>query len=153
MTLARPRWLDEAPAYVFLAGYSTLILVPLLWMIIASVKPRGEMFTRPFSLPSQINWDGYRHAFQGGLVHYFLNSMIVTVASVILILIAGGTAAYALARLRFGGKNLIYGVAIAAYAIPLHGILVPLYDTLVRLGLTNSYLGLILPYTTFGLPF
>ena len=141
------------PAYLFLVGYCTLILVPLLWMVAASVKTRGELFTRPFALPSKLNFEGYRHAFQGGLVHYLANSVIVTAVSVALIVAVGGAAAYALARIRFAGRNLVYGIAIAAYAIPLHGILVPLYDTLVKLNLTNSYFGLILPYATFGLPF
>lgn len=153
MTALRLPRLGDFPAYLFLAAYSVLILVPLLWMVVASVKTRGELFTKPFSLPSHLNWEGYRHAFGGGLVHYMDNSLIITAASVTLIIAVGGCAAYALARLRFAGRNLVYGVAIAAYAIPLHGILVPLYDTLVKLDLTNNYLGLILPYTTFGLPF
>jgi ABC-type glycerol-3-phosphate transport system permease component len=122
-------------------------------MVVASLKTRGELFTKPFSLPSKLNWDGYRHAFAGGLVHYLGNSLIVTGASVVLIIAVGGSAAYALARIRFVGRNLVYGLVIAAYAIPIHGILVPLYDTLVKLNLTNSYFGLILPYVTFGLPF
>jgi ABC-type glycerol-3-phosphate transport system permease component len=153
MTAARLPRLRESPAYLLLAAYSVLILVPLLWMIVASVKTRGELFTKPFSLPSKLNWEGYQHAFAGGLIHYLGNSLIVTAASVILIIVVGGLAAYALARIRFAGRNVVYGLVIAAYAIPLHGILVPLYDTLVKLDLTNSYFGLILPYVTFGLPF
>jgi ABC-type glycerol-3-phosphate transport system permease component len=153
MTPARLTRLRDCPAYLFLAAYSLLILVPLLWMIVASLKTRGELFTKPFSLPSKLNWDGYRHAFAGGLVHYLGNSLVVTAASVGLIIAIGGAAAYALARIRFVGRNVVYGILIAAYAIPVHGILVPLYDTLVQLDLTNNYLGLILPYVTFGLPF
>jgi ABC-type glycerol-3-phosphate transport system permease component len=153
MSAARPVRLKDYPAYVFLAGYSVLILVPLLWMVVASLKTRGELFTKPFSMPSKLNWDGYRHAFAGGLPHYLGNSLVVTGASVGLIIAIGGAAAYALARMRFLGRSVVYGLLIAAYAIPIHGILVPLYDTLVKLDLTNNYLGLILPYVTFGLPF
>jgi ABC-type glycerol-3-phosphate transport system permease component len=153
MSAARPVRLKDYPAYVFLAGYSVLILVPLLWMVVASLKTRGELFTKPFSMPSKLNWDGYRHAFAGGLPHYLGNSLVVTAASVGLIIAIGGAAAYALARMRFLGRSVVYGLLIAAYAIPIHGILVPLYDTLVKLDLTNNYLGLILPYVTFGLPF
>jgi ABC-type glycerol-3-phosphate transport system permease component len=153
MTTARLTRLRDCPAYLFLAAYSVLILVPLLWMVVASLKTRGELFTKPFSLPSKLNWDGYRHAFAGGLVHYLGNSLVVTAASVGLIIAIGGAAAYALARMRFVGRSVVYGLLIAAYAIPVHGILVPLYDTLVQLDLTNNYFGLILPYVTFGLPF
>jgi len=147
------RIIAEYPAYFALAGYSLLILGPLSWMVVASVKTRGEMFTKPFSLPSRLNWSGYQHAFSGGLIHYTFNSVVVTGVSIVLVVIVGGMAAYALARMRFLGRRLIYSLVIAAYAIPIHGILVPLYDTVVRLGLTNTYAGLILPYVTFGLPF
>jgi multiple sugar transport system permease protein/raffinose/stachyose/melibiose transport system permease protein len=141
------------PAYAFLSAYSLIILVPMFWMVVASVKNRGDMFTRPFSLPTTINWGGYLRAWTGGLLHYVFNSVIVTGISVFFIIVVSGLAAYALARMRFIGRGLIYSVVIAAYAVPVHGILVPLYDTLVKLGLTNTYFGLILPYITFGLPF
>jgi ABC-type glycerol-3-phosphate transport system permease component len=145
--------LKEYPPYLVLAAYSVLILVPLGWMAIASVKPRGELFSKPFSLPSTIDWRGYARAWNGGLVRYVGNSLIVTGSSVVLTIVVGCLAAYALARMKFVGRKIIYGIVIAAYAIPLHGILVPLYDTIIEFHLTNSYFGLILPYVTFGLPF
>jgi ABC-type glycerol-3-phosphate transport system permease component len=145
--------LKEYPPYLILTAYSVLILVPLGWMAIASVKPRGELFSKPFSLPSTIDWRGYARAWNGGLVRYVGNSLIVTGSSIVLTIVVGCLAAYALARMKFVGRKIIYGIVIAAYAIPLHGILVPLYDTIIEFHLTNSYFGLILPYVTFGLPF
>ena len=145
--------LKEYPSYLILTAYSVLILVPLGWMAIASVKPRGELFSKPFSLPSTIDWRGYARAWNGGLVRYVGNSLIVTGSSIVLTIVVGCLAAYALARMKFVGRKIIYGIVIAAYAIPLHGILVPLYDTIIEFHLTNSYFGLILPYVTFGLPF
>ncbi len=147
------RTFRRVPAFVALTLYSLLLLVPLFWMVLASLKPRSELFGKPFNLPSQVDWGGYQRALDGGLLHYMTNSTIVTVAAVIITLIVGGLAAYALARMEFIGRNLIYGVIIASYAIPMHGILVPLYDTLVFFKLTNTYFGMILPYVTFGLPF
>lgn len=143
----------KAPPYIALSVYSLLLLVPLFWMVMASVKPRAELFGKPFNLPSKLDWGGYQRALDGGLFHYMSNSIIVTVAAVIITLVVGGLAAYALARMTFIGRTFIYGVIIASYAIPMHGILVPLYDTLVFFKLTNTYLGMILPYVTFGLPF
>jgi multiple sugar transport system permease protein/raffinose/stachyose/melibiose transport system permease protein len=145
--------LKEYPPYLILMAYSVLILIPLGWMAIASVKPRGELFSKPFSLPSTIDWRGYARAWNGGLVRYVGNSLIVTGSSIVLTIVVGCLAAYALARMKFVGRKIIYGIVIAAYAIPLHGILVPLYDTIIEFHLTNSYFGLILPYVTFGLPF
>lgn len=145
--------LRRYPAYIALSLYSLIILIPLAWMVMASLKPRAELFGKPFNLPSQIDWGGYVRAVEGGLFRYMFNSMIVTTISVAITLVVGGLAAYALARMKFIGRTWIYGIIIAAYAIPMHGILVPLYDTLVFFRLTNSYLGLILPYVTFGLPF
>ena len=145
--------LKEYPSYLILTAYSVLILVPLGWMAIASVKPRGELFSKPFSLPSTIDWRGYARAWNGGLVRYVGNSLIVTGSSIVLTIVVGCLAAYALARMKFVGRKIIYGIVIAAYAIPLHGILVPLYDTIIEFHLTYCYFGLILPYVTFGLPF
>ncbi len=147
------RLLRRWPSYTALTVYSLLLLIPLFWMVMASVKPRNELFGRPFDLPSQLDFGGYQRAMDGGLLHYMMNSTIVTVSSVLIILVVGGLAAYALSRMTFIGRNFIYGVIIASYAIPMHGILVPLYDTLVFLRLTNTYFGMILPYVTFGLPF
>jgi len=145
--------LRKLPPYVALSLYSLVLLVPLFWMVMASVKPRNELFGKPFNLPSVIDWGGYQRAVAGGLFHYMMNSVIVTVSAVVITLIVGGLAAYALARMQFIGRNVIYAIIIASYAIPMHGILVPLYDTLVFFKLTNTYLGMILPYVTFGLPF
>jgi ABC-type glycerol-3-phosphate transport system permease component len=147
------RAIRSYPAYVVLTAYSLMLLVPLFWMVMASVKPRRELFGKPFSLPSQLDFGGYIRALDGGLPHYMVNSMIVTASSVAITLVVAGLAAYALARVKFVGSNWFYGIIIASYAIPVHGILVPLYDTLVFLGLTNTYFGVILPYVTFGLPF
>ena len=141
------------PAYLFLLAYSAIILLPLSWLVIASVKPKRELFTKPFSLPSTLDLGGYQRAWNGGLLKYIANSVIVTASSVGLTLLIGGLAAYALAQMKFVGRRLVYSAIIAAYAIPLHGILVPLYDTIVKYQLTNTYFGLILPYVTFGLPF
>lgn len=148
-----PAILRKSLPYMALSAYSLILLVPLLWMIMASLKPRNELFGRPFAPPSQIDWGGYVRAIDGGLFLYMSNSVIVTVSAVFVTLIVGGLAAYALSRMTFIGRSVVYGSIIAAYAIPMHGILVPLYDTLVFLRLTNTYLGMILPYVTFGLPF
>lgn len=147
------RSLRKSLPYLALSAYSLILLVPLFWMVMASLKPRKELFGRPFAPPTQIDWGGYQRAIDGGLFHYMANSMIVTVSAVLITLVVGGLAAYALARMKFIGRHVIYAVIIAAYAIPMHGILVPLYETLVFLKLTNTYLGMILPYVTFGLPF
>jgi multiple sugar transport system permease protein/raffinose/stachyose/melibiose transport system permease protein len=146
-------FLRRLPAWTTLILYSLIILIPLFWMVMASLKPRKELFGKPFNLPTQIDWGGYQRALEGGLPHYMMNSIIVTVAAVAITLVVGGMAAYALARINFIGRNFIYGVIIASYAIPMHGILVPLYDTLVFFKLTNTYTGMILPYVAFGLPF
>jgi len=147
------RRLKAYSPHLVLSLYSLILLVPLFWMVMASLKTRRELFGKPFSLPSTIDWGGYIRAFDGGLVRYMTNSIVVTVASVSITLVVGGLAAYALSRMRFVGRHVVYGLLIASYAIPMHGILVPLYDTLVFFGLTNTYLGVILPYVTFGLPF
>jgi raffinose/stachyose/melibiose transport system permease protein len=83
---------------------------------------------------------------------YLLNSLIVTVSSVTTILVVGTLAAYALARYRFRGNELIYLFFLSGLMVPLKLAIIPLFIQLTSLGLIDTQLGLILVYTAMGLP-
>jgi len=140
-------------AYALLTIYSILVALPLVWMVLSSTKNTRELFSAPFALPADPQWSNFAKAWQSGISHYLLNSLIVTSVSVILIVLFSALAAYALARLNFPGRVPIFLLLIAGFAIPVHTVLVPLYRSLNFLGLLNTHAGLIAPYVAFGIPF
>lgn len=98
--------------------------------------------------------DNYRQAFtRAPLWHYMLNGVIVTVAIFVLQLIVAVPAAYALAKLKFWGRDAAFALVLFCLLIPVHAIALPLYLLLARLGLTDSYAALILPWavSAFGI--
>jgi multiple sugar transport system permease protein len=129
-------------------------LAPYLWTLFTSFKTERELYQFPVTYwphdPTIVN---YIQVFtQNPFGRFLLNSTIVTVASTVLCLFIASLAAYAFARLRFRGREiLLVGLLIVAM-IPLITVIVPLYILVRNLGLLNSYLGLIAPYITYSLP-
>jgi multiple sugar transport system permease protein len=129
-------------------------LAPYVWTLFTSFKTERELYQFPVTYwphtPTAIN---YVQVFtQNPFGRFLLNSAIVTVASTGLCLFMASLAAYAFARLRFRGRDiLLVGLLIVAM-IPLITVIVPLYILIRNLGLLNSYTGLIAPYVTYSLP-
>ena len=139
--------------YALLGAYSLVVVLPFFWMFAASFKTTREIFADPFGWPDAPSLDNYARAWEQGIGGYFLNSLLVTVATVVLIIGLSGIAAYGFARLKFRGRALLYTLIIAGYAVPIHTVLVPLYEMLDAAGMLDSYAGLVLPYVAFGIPF
>jgi ABC-type glycerol-3-phosphate transport system permease component len=142
-----------AVAYTLLVIYSILVALPIVWMVLSSTKTVRELFSFPFALPVDPQWSNFAQAWQSGISQYLVNSLFVTSVSVILIVLFSALAAYALARMEFPGRVMIYLLLLAGFAIPVHTVLVPLYRSLNSMHLLNTHLGLISPYVAFGIPF
>lgn len=139
--------------HVILLTYCAFVLVPIVWVMSASIKTRREVFLEPLALPAEPQWGNYANIFESGFHHYIWNSVIVTVGSVVPMVVVSIMAAYALARRVFIGRGAIYLLIVLTYAIPVHSILVPLYRMVDDMGLLNTYAGLILPHIALGIPF
>ena len=96
----------------------------------------------------------YKAAFEEApLLRYLLNGVIVTVSIFAIQILIALPCAYALAKLNFLGKNIVFGMVIFCLLIPVHAIALPLYLMLAKLGLTNTYAALVIPWTisVFGI--
>jgi trehalose/maltose transport system permease protein len=126
-------------------------LIPVAWMISLSLKPVDKISDRKFF--SGVDWSNYDQIFANSDFTLALrNSLgIAAIATVISILLAA-MAAYALARLDFGGKAVILSGALAVAMFPPVSIVGSLFDTWRTVGLFDTWLGLIIPYMTFTLP-
>jgi len=141
-----------------LYGAGSLLLLlgafPLFWMLSTSLKPSGEIFATPTLVP--------RHATIANFVQllvetnfavYFKNSVIVSLATVVLTLGVSAAGAYSLTRFAFRGRDTVIRLILATYMFAPIMIIIPFYILVRQLGLVNTRLALVLSYTTFCLPF
>jgi len=130
-----------------------VILLPFLWMFSVSIKPNNEPFSIPPRLwPQHPTFENYKNAFYPEFRRYFLNSIIVSVLTMILSISVGLLAAYSFGRFRFRGASLILVAIILAQMFPIATMIVPLYKIMNSLHLINTYPALVLAYLTLTLP-
>ncbi|MDH6370472.1 N-acetylglucosamine transport system permease protein [Paenibacillus sp. PastF-3] len=142
----------------FLILWSLVVLYPVLWTFLTSLKDNQQvMLGKPWDFPSIFRFENYTNVWsRANFGDYFLNSIIVTVASTLLTLIMAATTAYILARFTFKSRGLFYFVYVASMMIPTTLGLIPLFFLLGDMNLSNSLVGLTLVYSvgTIGiLPF
>ncbi|MDE5447012.1 ABC transporter permease subunit [Bradyrhizobium sp. CSA207] len=133
-----------------------LILVPFVWMVSLSIKPPGEIFRAGFSLwPEQFyGVENYTRALtKAPLPQYMLNGVIVCAMIVVLQTFVCAPAAYALAKLEFPGRNLLFAMVLIALILPHEVLSLPLFILGYQLGILNTYAALIFPYVVspFGI--
>lgn len=122
-------------------------------MVLAGFRTRAEILRSPLGLPKSLNFDAFVRAWETGIAGFILNSVLVTVASVALIIFVSGIAAYVLARSESRVMKAIYILIVASFAVPSQSVLVPLYQIISGAGLLNSLFAIVPPYAAYGIPF
>jgi len=154
----KPKWRSRSRGRRAVTIVLNLIILgvalgPILWGLSTSLKPTQAILKYPPRLvPENPTLEHYTFLFETGIAGPILNSVIVSVASVLLCLAVGCVAAYALARISFRGRSLLLFGTMALMSIPLPSLLVPTFTLLANIGLTNSLVGLSLLYTAYQLP-
>ena len=134
----------------------TVMLLPLLASVLASVKPTAEAAQSPPTyLPHALSLDSYQRlwSYQEGLLTYLLNSFGTALLTIAFTLVLTVPAGYALARFRVPGKELVFVVLLLALIVPYQALLTPMFLTFAKVGLTNSLIGLAIVHTAIQLPF
>jgi alpha-1,4-digalacturonate transport system permease protein len=133
--------------YILLVVVALVFMLPLLWIVLSSLKPQAELFTFPLSfLPDEPTLENYAKALsQRRFVTYFGNSTFVAVTATVLTVIINTMAGYALSKYIFPGRDMIFFVMIATLMIPLQVIMVPIFLLLKNVGLLNTLWGVIIP--------
>ncbi|MDA8025175.1 MAG: carbohydrate ABC transporter permease [Actinomycetota bacterium] len=131
------------------------VMLPIYWLVISSLKqPAALGATPPQFFPNPLSLTNYRDAFSTyGFGVYFRNSVVVTIATTILVLFFGSLAGYGLGRLPMRGKSTILITLLIISLFPGIAVVPPLYLLERTVGILNSYQALIIPYTAFNLPF
>lgn len=137
-----------AALHLVLAVGAALTLVPLAWMVSASLMPTGEATAMPPALvPSRATLVHYRELFSSlDLGRCLANSALVACSATALCLLLTSMAGYAFARLRFAGRDRLFRVLLAGMVIPAQVAMLPLFLLLKQMGLVNTYIGVLVPY-------
>jgi ABC-type glycerol-3-phosphate transport system permease component len=132
---------------------AALTIFPLVWMVLTSLRKGNTVFSGPF-IPSQFTFSAYSQAWHsidfGG---HFLNSLMVTTASVLGALVLSTVSGYAFAKLDFPFKNTIFFILLSTLMMPASALIIPLYLQLKDFGLLDSRIGLTLLYVGSSTPF
>lgn len=146
---SRPNVLGAIGAWVWMA----IIILPIYYIFITSLRPRADYYIEnPLTWPSNATLDAYVRVLENDFLRFFLNSVVVTVAAVVVTLSVSLMAAYVVVRSRNRfGRNL-FRVALLGIAIPIQAAIIPVYYLIVQMGLYDTLLALILPSIAFAIP-
>lgn len=135
--------------------FSLSCIFPLVWMFYSSLKKKREFNADVVGLPHNPTFDNYIKVLTNKDYHLgssMMNSVRVTVLSVVLILAFGFIIGYILARIDFKMNRPLYAIFLMGLLIPVHSLLVPIYVVFNKFGLANQWYTLIIPYVAFGIP-
>ncbi len=148
---ARKNGLVCALSYLLLSIWAIVVLFPFYWMVLTSIKSYGTYNSEhvPVFFTLSPTAENYQNAFTAvPLGGYLLNTLIFSVLTTAAMVIVSTLAAYAFARLRFPGKNLVFGLFLSMMMIPTELVVITNFVTITNFELRNSFLGLILPSIT-----
>ncbi|MGS2648658.1 ABC transporter permease subunit [Streptosporangium sp. LJ11] len=144
------KWVLAVP----MALLALATIYPLVFTTNVAMKTRREYVLDRFSPTTSLQWDNIVTAWTSvGMARYFVNSLLVVTISVVLLLLLGSMAGFALSQLRFRGSKALFLGCLAALFIPFQVIMVPLARVMADSGLIDTYPGLILAYVAQFLPF
>ncbi len=152
--LRRGAGLRSLISHLLLVAVALLFAAPLLYALGTSFKPSDEVFTRPPTLiGSELRFENYIDAFRfAPFGRYFFNSLLVAITGTAVVVAVSSLSAFAFARLRFPGREVLFVLFLGTLMVPQEVLIVPMYWLMQTLGWVDSYQALILPFafTAFG---
>ena len=153
--MTRPnRW--QQPL-VSLAVWTIVLIVifPLIWMVITSIKPQTELFRIPATFwPTEITFEHYRTLLEKtAFLKYMRNSVILSTSTTMLVITVAVLGAYSLIRFTYPGRERLAFLVLFTYLLPSVVLVLPLYLMMVKVGIANTLFSLVVAYTTFALPY
>jgi multiple sugar transport system permease protein len=138
--------LRDVPLWLVGMFFVLLWALPFVWMVSTSFKPSSQVMTPVVEwLPREVTLENYRNVLRYPIAIWAMNSLIVATVATALCVLFGAMAGYALARLRFPGRDVIFLLFLASIMIPPEVGVVPLLLAMIKVGLASTYEALILP--------
>ncbi len=139
---------------LLLGGYAAVAILPMIVMVIDSLRPNSEVLSHPLGLPNSLDFSSYQTAWtQASFASYVRNSALVTIAAVALDVCVSLPASYALGRYQFRGSGLLIAYFLSGLMLPIRLGILPIFYLLGSFGMIDSRLGLVLVYAASGVPF
>ncbi|GGP77201.1 carbohydrate ABC transporter permease [Saccharothrix coeruleofusca] len=146
---SRPNW----PAGLFAVAWLVIVLGPLVYVLTASLRSRADYLTSgTLAVPENPTLDNYTTVLTGGFAQYLLNNVIVTVATVAIVVLVGVPCAYAVVRGTGRFVQRGFTLLLAGLAIPAQAAIIPVYLLITRMHLYDTLTAIILPTAAFALP-
>ncbi len=146
--------LSRIALHAVLLTVGAIFVLPFAWSIGTSLKPLRDLFVlQPRLIPSEPRWENYADVLNAvPFIQFYLNTILVTAARVIGQVFLASMAAFAFARLRFPGRDLLFFLLLSALMIPEQVLIIPRYILMRELGWLDTYQGLVVPllFSAFG---
>lgn len=144
----RVKWIIR----IILILFVLITIYPMIFVFLTSLKSTNEFYRNIWLLPAKVEWSNYTYAWTVAKIgSYFATSLIVVVTVVLMTLLMGALAGYALAKLKVPKADLIMIIIFLLTMLPSESILMPMYIIVSKLKLAGGYLSLIIPYIGWGL--
>ena len=152
--LRRRSSLGLAARYLVLLGTILLTIFPLIWLVLTSLRGSADIFAVPVRVfPESVTFGQYISVFsQYGLDDYLWNTIIVSVATVVLVILLGVPCAYAMSRFRLPGAKIVLTILLIMRMIPVVALAIPLFAVFASIGLLDTLTALVLTHTASKLP-
>ena len=134
--------------HIGLIALSILMIYPLIWLVVSSLKPNEQIFSDLSIFPSEITFDNYAYGWTSQQLpfgHFLINSTVLVLGAIVGNLVSCSLAAYPFARLRFWGRNAYFAIMLGTIMLPFHVVLVPQFIIFRQLGWLETFLPLVVP--------
>ena len=132
--------------YLVLAVLGTGSILPMLWMLSTALKRTDAFYTYPPRLlPDDPTFGNFTDFFNRGAWRFISNSLIVSLSMTVIVVATSTMAGYALAKIPFRGRGVVFGMLLSGLMIPWEITIIPLFIIIVEIGWVNTYQGVVLP--------
>ncbi|MCF7914524.1 MAG: carbohydrate ABC transporter permease [Spirochaetaceae bacterium] len=145
----------EKILFIFVGVFAILFLFPVVWMFLTSIRTTQDLYKYPPTLiPHALTLENFVYIFteMGGFIRYVVNSLVVTISTVLIVLVSSAMGGYAFGMRKFRGQNIMFMLVVGVLTIPYIMYLIPIFLMEYEIGLQNTWLGLIFPYVALNLP-
>ncbi|WP_141504250.1 carbohydrate ABC transporter permease [Paenibacillus luteus] len=152
-----PKWWSRYGYHIFIGGLALLMIYPILWLIVSSLKPNDEIFSTAYSLiPSTLEWNNYVTGWKGFAGNtfgtFFKNSFIIVILSTIGAVCSSALVAYGFARIPYLGRGFWFGCMMMTLMLPRDVTIIPQYIMFSEFNWLQTFKPLVVPQF-FGIPF
>lgn len=147
--------LGNVISHIYLLILTFLAIFPLIWILISSIKSKGELTGNPTAfLPKQITFEYFRHViFDLGFIVNIRNSVLISLCTTLIAIVIASLAAYGIVRFFPKVGNTMSKVLVTTYIFPPILLAIPYSIVMAKMGLTNTRAGLIIVYLSFSIPY